>query len=81
MSEYATPLTPVDVALMRIVEAARARAAETERVPLIKAAGRYLTASLEARRTQPPFDASAMDGFAVKAADTAPPGKPRMTCS
>jgi len=38
---------------------------ETEDVPLIEAAGRYLPQPLAARLTQPPFDASAMDGYAV----------------
>ncbi|MBR9836864.1 MAG: molybdopterin molybdotransferase MoeA [Rhodobacteraceae bacterium] len=37
----------------------------TEDVPLIEAAGRVLSRSVEARRDQPPFAASAMDGYAV----------------
>ncbi len=41
----------------------------TERITLGKAAGRILAEDLVARRTQPPFDASAMDGFAVRHAD------------
>ena len=35
------------------------------------AAGRTLAEPLKARRTQPPFDASAMDGYALRAEDTA----------
>src|SRR5690606_19620647 len=35
------------------------------------AAGRILAEPLPARRTQPPFPASAMDGYAVRAADLA----------
>lgn len=42
---------------------------ETERVPLEEARGRVLAEDLAARLTQPPFDASAMDGFAVRAED------------
>lgn len=41
----------------------------TETVPLVRAAGRVLAADAVARRTQPPFDASAMDGYAVRAAE------------
>lgn len=44
---------------------------ETERVALDKADGRILAEDLAARLTQPPFDASAMDGYAVRAADVA----------
>lgn len=44
---------------------------ETECVALDKADGRILAEDLAARLTQPPFDASAMDGYAVRAADVA----------
>ena len=44
---------------------------EAETVPLAAAAGRTLAAHLAALRTQPPFPASAMDGYAVRAADVA----------
>ncbi|MBF0306347.1 MAG: molybdopterin molybdotransferase MoeA [Alphaproteobacteria bacterium] len=43
--------------------------AETESVKLFEAPGRVLAADLAARRTQPPFDNSAMDGYALRAAD------------
>jgi molybdopterin molybdotransferase len=46
---------------------------ETERVTLENAAGRVLAEDLAALLTQPPFDASAMDGYAVRAADVASP--------
>lgn len=36
-----------------------------EHVPLAQAAGRWLAAPVRAERDQPPFDASAMDGYAV----------------
>jgi molybdopterin molybdotransferase len=44
---------------------------EAERVALDKAGGRVLAEDLAAPLTQPPFDASAMDGYAVRAADVA----------
>ena len=47
---------------------------ESEEVPLNEAAGRILSAPVAARLTQPPFDASAMDGYAV-IADEAVPGE------
>ncbi len=42
---------------------------EAERVKLEQAQGRVLAEDLAARLTQPPFDASAMDGYAVRASD------------
>jgi molybdopterin molybdotransferase len=44
---------------------------EAERVALGTASGRILAEDLAARLTQPPFDASAMDGYAVRAEDVA----------
>lgn len=41
----------------------------SERVELQNAAGRVLATDLSATLTQPPFNASAMDGYAVKSAD------------
>ena len=61
------------------VEAARARilGAVTplgvEQVPLTEARGRFLAGAIRASRDQPPFAASAMDGWAVRAADGAGP--------
>ncbi|MEC7298618.1 MAG: gephyrin-like molybdotransferase Glp [Pseudomonadota bacterium] len=43
-----------------------------EEVPLIRASGRVLAQAIAARRDQPPFAASAMDGYAVRAADLSP---------
>lgn len=43
------------------------REMEIEYVPLAQAAGRVLAQAVSARRDQPPFSASAMDGYAVKA--------------
>ncbi len=41
----------------------------TERVDLVASAGRTLSEDLAARRDQPPFAASAMDGYAMKSAE------------
>ena len=43
-----------------------------ETIPLARAHRRVLTRPLVARSTQPPFDASAMDGYAVRTADIVP---------
>jgi molybdopterin molybdotransferase len=42
---------------------------EIEEVPLSRAAGRILGRPVVARRSQPPFAASAMDGYALRAED------------
>lgn len=63
-----------DKALMPVAEA-RARILETikpmvpERTALAKALGRVLAGNVVAQRTQPPFDLSAMDGYAVRSDD------------
>jgi len=62
------------VALMSVAEALRqvlehAAPLSSETVPLADAYGRVLAADLSAQRTQPPADVSAMDGYAVRAAD------------
>lgn len=63
-------LLPVATALDRLLaKAAPTTAAED--VPLHLANGRVLAADLSARLTQPPFDASAMDGYALRAKDAA----------
>ena len=62
-------LIPPSEALARVL-AAVSRATEAETVPLAIADGRTLAADVPALRTQPPFRASAMDGYAVRAADT-----------
>ena len=62
-------LLSVAEALARVTEGLKPL--EAERVPLDQACGRVLAKDLTARLTQPPFDASAMDGFAVRARDVA----------
>ena len=64
-------LLPVEDALRRVIEGMSPLPAEE--VPLSEAVGRVLAGDLKARRTQPPFDASAMDGYAVRAADIETP--------
>lgn len=62
-------LLPVRDALARILDAAAARPSQSEDCPLWQADGRVLASDLPARRTQPPFDMSSMDGYALRAAD------------
>jgi molybdopterin molybdotransferase len=62
-------LLPVADALARILDGVAPTEAET--VPLLEAHGRVLAEDLTAKLTQPPFTASAMDGYAVRAAEVA----------
>ena len=62
-------LMPVVDALQRVL--AKALPLADEMAPLNDAFGRVLTADVAALRTQPPAALSAMDGFAVRAADIA----------
>jgi molybdopterin molybdotransferase len=50
-----------------------------ETVPLREAAGRVLAEDAVARRSQPPFPASAMDGYAIRAADAVDGARLRVT--
>jgi molybdopterin molybdotransferase len=63
-------LMPVADAQSRLLADVRPLPVET--VPVSEAAGRVLAADLSALRTQPPFAASAMDGWALRAADLSP---------
>jgi len=65
-------LTPVEDALALVL--ADLAPVAIERVPLDRVAGRVLAEDLRALRTQPPFDAAAMDGWALRAADAVAPG-------
>jgi molybdopterin molybdotransferase len=62
-------LLPVAEALARVL--AGAKPLPTEMVALHEAQGRVLAQDLTAQRTQPPAAVSAMDGYAVRAADVA----------
>jgi molybdopterin molybdotransferase len=61
-------LIPVEEALRRVL-AGVDRPVEAEQAPLASCAGRTLANEIAARRDQPPFPASAMDGYAVRADD------------
>ena len=56
-------------ALARLIAAMPA--AKSEQVPVVDAAGRVLAETVTAPLDLPPFDNSAMDGYAVRAADVA----------
>jgi molybdopterin molybdotransferase len=64
-------LLTLDEALRLVLD--RVRPLGAERVPLSEAAGRFLAEPAVAAVDLPPFDSSAMDGFAVRSADT--PGR------
>jgi molybdopterin molybdotransferase len=80
MPEPATPLTErpwedvermldVDTALSRVL--AYFAPLEAESIPLLEANGRILACDVIAQESVPPFQNSAMDGYAVRACDTA----------
>lgn len=66
-----TELLALEEAQRLILE--RIRPLEAEQVPLEQAAGRVLAEPARARVDLPPFDSSAMDGFAVRSEDV--PGR------
>ncbi len=61
-------LLTIDEALARVLE--RVQPLETEQVVLDAAVGRVLAEDVHATVDLPPFPSSAMDGYAVRAADT-----------
>jgi molybdopterin molybdotransferase len=65
-------LLAVEAALARMLDGAAPL--DVENVPLTAATGRTLAVPVVARLTQPPFNASAMDGYAVRAVDAAAAG-------
>ena len=67
MNENRPPLLSVDDALARILSGINVQPEEP--VSIADAHGRVLAADVSARMTQPPFNASAMDGYAVRAGD------------
>ena len=68
-------LLSVDEARRLILE--RVAPLPSERVPLAEAAGRVLAEAARATVDLPPFPSSAMDGFALRAADS-PGGCPSL---
>ena len=69
-------LLPVPEALARVL--ALISPLGEEEVPLTEAAGRVLSRPVTATRTQPPFAASAMDGYAARRADAVPGAQLRL---
>ncbi len=63
-------MIPVAEALAQVLALAEPLGAED--VPLRQAAGRTLARTVKATRTQPPFAASSMDGYALRAAEVEP---------
>jgi molybdopterin molybdotransferase len=61
------PLVTLEEAQERVL--ARARTLAAEPVPIAEAGGRVTAEEVRARVDQPPFASSAMDGFAVRAAE------------
>ena len=78
-SSVASDLLPVGQARARILAALNPTAAETVALP--DGAGRVLARPVVARLTQPPADVSAMDGYAVRAADAVEGARLRVTGS
>ena len=62
-------MIPVAEALARILDGVAPL--PVQQVPLLDGLGRVLATDVAARRTQPPLPVSAMDGYAVRAADVA----------
>lgn len=67
MTKTQKPMLSVDEALARVVAGLASTSAET--IPLEAGHGRVLAKGVAARITQPPFNASAMDGYTVRADD------------
>jgi molybdopterin molybdotransferase len=63
------PMFGVDEALERILESGRDMA--VEEIPLAAVEGRYLAREIRASSDMPPFDRTAMDGYAVRSDDVA----------
>jgi molybdopterin molybdotransferase len=69
MQDERRPVLSVEEALERIL--ATVQVLEPERVPILEALGRVLAEEVVADRNIPPLPNSAMDGYAVRAADVA----------
>jgi molybdopterin molybdotransferase len=74
---FSGPLMPVDEA-ERLIRERVTPVAETETVALASAAGRVLAEDLLAHVDLPPFDNSAVDGYAVRHADLARESETRL---
>jgi len=67
-------LTPAEALARILASIADVAPLSPERVPLAQAVGRVLAEDLRAPRALPPFAASTMDGYALRAADAGRPG-------
>jgi molybdopterin molybdotransferase len=74
---FAGPLLPIDE-VERILRERVMPVAETETVPLAAAHGRVMASDRVAPISLPPFDNSAVDGYAVRAADLDRAGETRL---
>ena len=74
MTEFPTRISYAEAAAI-IASTAAARRLPVERCALQRAHGRILATDLTATIAQPPFDNSAMDGFALRHADLAAEGE------
>lgn len=77
MAEARPGLLPLDDALALIRETVRP-VADTETPPLERALGRFLAVSATAPRSLPPFDNTAVDGYAFRHADAPAAGPARL---
>ncbi|HKA74214.1 MAG TPA: gephyrin-like molybdotransferase Glp [Xanthobacteraceae bacterium] len=74
---FSGPLMPVDE-VERLVRERLTPAAESETIALARACGRVIADDVVAGLDLPPFDNSAVDGFAVRHADLDPAGETRL---
>ena len=74
---FAGPLLPI-ADMERLIIERVTPVAEVEEVPLGEALGRVVAAEMAATEDLPPFDNSAVDGFAVRHADLAAAGDTRL---
>src|SRR5215475_11562684 len=74
---FSGPLMPVDE-VERLVRERVAPTAESETIALAQACGRVIADDVVAGLDLPPFDNSAVDGFAVRHADVADAGETRL---
>jgi molybdopterin molybdotransferase len=75
---FSGPLMPI-AEMERLIETRVASVAEVEEVALREARGRVLARGIVAGLALPPFDNSAVDGFAVRHQDVAGAGETRLT--
>jgi molybdopterin molybdotransferase len=75
---FSGPLMPLEE-MERLIAERIAPVAETEKVPLAAARGRVVAADITAPVDLPPFDNSAVDGYAVRHADVDAQGETTLT--